>query len=79
MSQVIDLPKSFSFATVSGKLMAGLPSGGLNMTPLWLLMNPLLGTLILCHPGERGLSLVETEVIKKLSAHHVIKNHALRV
>lgn len=47
------------------------------MTPLWLLMNPLLGTLILCHPEERGLSLVETEVIKKLSVHHVIKSHAL--
>lgn len=39
--------------------------GGLNMTPLWLLMNPLLGTLLLCHPEEQGLSLVEAEVIKK--------------
>lgn len=39
--------------------------GRLNMTPLWLLMNPLLGTLILCHPEERSLSLVEAEVIKK--------------
>lgn len=47
------------------------------MTPLWLLMNPLLGTLILCHPEEWGLSLVETEVIKKLSVRHVIKSHAL--
>lgn len=47
------------------------------MIPLWLLMNPLLGTLILCHPEERSLSLVETEVIKKLSARHVIKSLAL--